>query len=109
MLFPSRYVHALTPDEGGIKMVDVEAMVTGLQAKIVPRYLEPEDLYWKLLNFESDRWCRRLCLYKSVQQSILISRKTINVCQARIHMFKVITFFLHIQGDIHRISKLARP
>ena len=49
MLFPSRYVHALTPDEGGIKMVDVEAMVTGLQAKIVPRYLEPEDLYWKRL------------------------------------------------------------
>ena len=63
----------------------------------------------KLLNFESDRWCRRLCLYKSVQQSIIINRKTINVCQSHIHISKVVTYFLHVQGDIHRTSKLARP
>lgn len=45
---PSRIVHSLPYDAGGLNLTTLATATTSLQAKVVSRFLEPERLPWKL-------------------------------------------------------------
>ena len=46
-LYPNRFTSSLDWGQGGVRLVDVEAMVSALQAKLVARLLGPAVLPWK--------------------------------------------------------------
>ena len=46
-LFPNRLVSSLDWRAGGVRLIDVEAMIVALQAKLIARLLEPRQLAWK--------------------------------------------------------------
>ena len=46
-LFPNRTLSSLDWAQGGVRLIDVDAMICALQAKLVARLLEPEFLPWK--------------------------------------------------------------
>ena len=50
---PSRYVASLPPGMGGISQVDLEAQVSGLQAKVAAMLLHPRRAAWKPLMAEA--------------------------------------------------------
>ena len=47
-LYPNRNVSSLDWNLGGARLLDVNAMIAALQAKLVARLLEPASLPWKL-------------------------------------------------------------
>ena len=46
-LHPGRFTSSLDWSQGGVRLVDVDAMITALQAKLVARLLAPDVLPWK--------------------------------------------------------------
>ena len=46
-LYPNRLVSSLDWAQGGVRLVDVDAMILALQAKLVARVLDPDVLPWK--------------------------------------------------------------
>ena len=46
-MHPNRLLSALDWSEGGVRLLDVDAMITALQSKLIARLLEPEVLPWK--------------------------------------------------------------
>ena len=46
-LRPSREVHALPWEQGGMRLVQLHDMTAALQAKLISRLFEPEKLVWK--------------------------------------------------------------
>ena len=46
-MFPNRNLSSLDWAQGGICLIDVDAMVCALQPKVIARLLEPEFLPWK--------------------------------------------------------------
>lgn len=49
-LFPGELTSSLPPAKGGVGLVEVPTQVQALQAKVVSRLLEPEQLAWKVFQ-----------------------------------------------------------
>nr|BAA25763.1 reverse transcriptase [Chlorella vulgaris] len=64
-LFPSKDVCFRAAAHGGIALVDIKAQILALQAKVVGRLLEPEQLAWKA-NF--DHWLYRSTAWLAAQE-----------------------------------------
>ena len=46
-LYPNRFTSSLDWSQGGVRLVDVDAMITALQAKLVARLFQSTELPWK--------------------------------------------------------------
>lgn len=63
-LFPSKGVCFRAATDGGIALVDMRAQILALQAKVVGRLLEPEQLAWKAYF---DHWLYRSTAWLAAQ------------------------------------------
>ena len=77
-LFPGKDVCFRAAAHGGIALVDIRAQILALQAKVVGRLLEPEQLAWKAYF---DHWLYRSTAWLAAQEPGTVSARRQHIWQ----------------------------
>jgi hypothetical protein len=77
-LFPGKKVCFRSAADGGIALVDIRAQILTLQAKVVGRLLEPEQLTWKAYF---DHWLYRSTAWLAAQAPGTVSGRRQHIWQ----------------------------